>query len=67
MASTGQLEPHHAADLARPQSAGIHHVLGVNVAVIGDHIPRAVGARLEVGDARVAYDLRAALICAAFA
>ena len=28
-----QLEAHHAPDLARPQAAGIDHVLGVHVAV----------------------------------
>ena len=52
-----QLEAHHATYFARPQPAGVHHVLGVHVAGFGDHIPGAVGARLQVHDARVADDL----------
>ncbi len=42
----GQLDADHAAHLARPQAPGIHHMLGMHIAVIGDHIPGAVGARL---------------------
>ena len=39
----GQLEPDHAADLAGPEPAGIHHMLGVDIALLGDHVPGAVG------------------------
>ena len=46
-----QLEPDHAADLARPQAAGVDDVLGVHGALFGDDVPRAVGALLELGDA----------------
>ncbi len=56
----GKLEPHHAADLARPQAPGVDHVLGVNAALLGNDVPAAVRARLHVGDAVVAVDLRAA-------
>ena len=37
-----QLQTHHAADLARPQAAGIHDMLGMHIAMIGDHIPAAI-------------------------
>ena len=40
----GQLEPHHATDLAGPKAAGVDDVLGMHVALLGDHIPAAVGA-----------------------
>ena len=60
MARIGSSRPDHAPDLARPQTAGVHHVLGVHVALIGDHIPGAVGARLQVGHAGMPHDLGAA-------
>ena len=56
----GQLDAHHAAHLARPQAPGVHHMLGMNIAVIGDHIPGSVGARLEVRDPGMPDDLGAA-------
>jgi len=55
-----QLQPHHAPHFTRPQAARIHHVLGMHVAALGNHIPGAVAARLEVDDARVAQHLRPA-------
>ena len=45
----GQLEPDHASDFACPQPR--------HVAMIGDHVPGAIGTRLEVGDTRVPGDL----------
>ena len=48
-----QLEPDHAADLARPEAAGIDDVLGVDRALLGHHVPRAVGVLDEFGDAVV--------------
>ena len=37
-----QLQPDHAADLARPEAAGVDHMLGLNRAVLGDDVPGAV-------------------------
>jgi hypothetical protein len=54
-----QFQPDHPADLARPQTAGVDDVLGVHVAVIGDHVPGPVGARLQVHDPRAPHDLGA--------
>ena len=60
-----ELEPAHATDLARPQSAGVHDVLGVDrVVAIGDHVPRAVLALRESGHPRVGVDLGPALASA---
>ena len=56
----GQLDADHAPDLARPQAAGVDDVLGVHVALVGDHVPAAVAALLAVDDARLAHDLGAA-------
>ena len=55
-----QLETHEATDLACPQAAGVDHVFGMHVAVIGDDIPAAIDARLGIDHARLAHDLRAA-------
>src|SRR5260370_35529089 len=54
-----QFEADHAADLARPQAAGIDDMLGMEVALFGDDVPRAVGARLEVGNTGVAGEFGA--------
>ncbi len=35
----GQFDAHHAAHLARPQPRGIHDMLRMHIAVIGDHVP----------------------------
>ena len=53
-----QLEADHAAHLASPQPARVHDVLGVDVALIGDHVPGAVDVLREVVHPRVAVDLR---------
>ena len=55
-----QLQPHQASHFTRPQAARVHHVLRVHLAALGNHIPGAVAARLQVQYARVPYDLRAA-------
>src|SRR6185437_15840160 len=55
-----QLEAHHAPDLARPQAAGIDHVLGVHAAGPGDYVPGAAAALGRVRDAGVARHLGAA-------
>ena len=54
-----QLDADHAADLPRPQAAGVDDVLGVDLALLGDDIPRPVGALAEVGHHRVPVDLGA--------
>ena len=36
------------------QAAGVHHMFGLHIAVIGDHVPGAVGPRLEIGHTGVA-------------
>ena len=53
----GKLDPHHAANLARPEAAAVHHMLGVDVALVGDHVPGAVGAVLQLLDLGVLVDL----------
>ena len=55
-----KLEPDEAADFARPQSARVHDVLGVDRAVLGDDVPGAVRPLLRVDDAVLAHDLGAA-------
>ena len=52
-----QLEPRHAADLARPQPAGIDDMLGDDRALVGDDVPGAVGPRVRRDDAGVPVDL----------
>ena len=59
-----QFEPDHAADLARPEAAAVDDVLGEDVALLGDDVPGAVRARLEIDDAVEAVDLGAARGCA---
>jgi hypothetical protein len=54
-----ELQPHHAPDLARPQAAGVHDMLGVHVALLGDDVPGAVAARLQIRDSGVPHDLGA--------
>ena len=56
-----QLEADHPPDLAGPQPAGVDDVLGVDLALVGDHVPRPVGPLAQVGHPRVAVDLGAAL------
>jgi len=57
-----QLQPRHAADLASPQAARVHHVLGMDgVVAVGDDIPGAVGALLQIGDPGVGVHLGTAV------
>ena len=58
-----QLQPDHAADLARPQSAGIDDVLGDDGALVGDDVPLAVRPALYVLNPGEALDLRAQFPC----
>ena len=60
-AEDGELEPDHPPDLTRPQPAGVHDVLGVDLTLVGDDVPRAVAALAHVLDPRVAVDLGAGL------
>ena len=39
-----QVNPGHRAHFARPETAGIHHMLGMHRALVGDHIPCAIAA-----------------------
>ena len=39
-----QVDPGHRAHFARPQAAGIDHVLGMDRALVGHHVPGAIGA-----------------------
>ncbi len=60
-----QLESDHAADLARPQTAAVDDVFGMDgVVTIGDHVPRAVVPLLETRHPRVGVDLGATIACA---
>ena len=54
-------DPGHQPDLARPEPRRVHHVLGVHGALLGHHVPGAVGALGEVRHAGLAVDLGAAL------
>ena len=56
-----QFESDHPADLTGPQSTGVDDVFGVDLALVGDHVPRAVGALAQVAHPRVAVDLGAGL------
>jgi hypothetical protein len=58
-----QLDADHASHFAGPQSRGVHHILGMYIAVVGDDIPGSVAARLEIGHAGVSDDFRAAELC----
>ena len=43
-----QFESNHATNFARPQTTSVHHVFGVNLALVGVHGPCAVLALLNV-------------------
>jgi hypothetical protein len=53
-----QFEPDHPPAFARPKTAGIDHMLGMDRALLGHHVPTAVRAVLQVGDAVAQVDLR---------
>ena len=57
----GQFQPDHAADLAGPEAACIHHLFAADRAFVGDHRPAAVLFRHQFLDLGVAVDLRTAL------
>jgi hypothetical protein len=61
-----QLDADHPSDFARPQAAGVDDMLRVDVALVGDHVPRAVGALRQRLHVREAIDL-GALVARAFA
>ena len=56
-----QLDADHPPDLAGPQPAGVDDVLGVDLALVGDDVPRAVGALAQIVDPGVPVDLCALL------
>ena len=47
-AQHGQFKAHKAAHFTRPQATGVHHMLGMDIALIGEHIPAAIGPLLHV-------------------
>ena len=61
----GQLQSDETPHLARPEAAGVDHMLGLDVALVGDHVPGAVAAGPRIRDPGLRVDLRAALLGAA--
>ena len=53
----GKLDPHHAAHFARPEAAAVDDMLGVDVALVGDHVPGAVRPVRQLLDLGVLVDL----------
>jgi hypothetical protein len=53
------IDPDHLADLARPQPTGVDHLLGRDRALLGDHLPGAVAARVQLEHPVAQHDLRA--------
>ena len=51
----------HVAHLARPETACVDHMLGVDLAAVGDHAPGAVGVLDQLLDLGEALDVRAEL------
>ena len=56
-----QLKSNHATNFARPQTAGVHYVLGVDLTLVGVHSPCAVLALFNVVHHRVGVHLCAAV------
>ena len=56
-----QLDADHAADLARPQAAAVHDMLGLHRALFGDDVPGAVDLLRQLDDAVPEHDLGAEL------
>ena len=56
-----ELEPDHAPHLARPQTGRVDHVLGVDLALVGDHPPQALAGAVERLHPGMAVDLGAEL------
>ena len=55
----GQVHADHGAHFPRPQPGRIDHVLGLDLALVGDHAPGAAPGRLEVHHPGLAVDFRA--------
>ena len=43
-----QFDAGHASDAPRPKTRRVHHVLGDDAALFGDHVPVAVGSLLQI-------------------
>ena len=54
-----QLQPHQAPYLARPEARGVDNMLGSHRALLGDDIPAAILARLQIENGREAVNFRA--------
>ena len=57
-----QVQAGQMADFARPQAAGVDDVLGVDRALVGDHVPAAVGALVGFDHAGVGVVAAAELL-----
>jgi hypothetical protein len=55
-----QVDTRHEADLLGPQAAGIDDMLGLDGALLGDHLPGSVGPMLERDDPVVLDNVDAA-------
>ena len=56
-----QLQAYQAPHLTRPQTTAVDHVLRNDVALVGDHLPHAIGPLSRVHDPRMRADLGPAL------
>ena len=56
-----QLDADHPANLACPQAGGVDDMFGVDVALVGDDVPGAVGPLLQILHHREAVDFSAGL------
>jgi hypothetical protein len=54
-----QRKANEAPDLARPEPGRVDDVLRHEIALVGDHVPRTIGALLQIRDAREAIDFGA--------
>ena len=54
-----KFKPDHAADLARPQPAGIDHMVGLDCASLGDDVPGSVRFLGEFNDTVAQHDFGA--------
>ena len=51
-----EIHVRHRADLTRPEAAGVHHMLGMDGALVGDDIPCPVGALVRFPHHAVSFD-----------
>ncbi len=56
----GQGQPDHLADLAAPLPGGVHHDLGLDRALVGDHVVDAAVLQVDLLHVRVREDARPA-------